>query len=76
MKRLPSDQYAELYGPTTGDRVRLGDTALFAEVEDDLTTKGDEAVFGGGKTLRDGMGMAPGVTNEEGALDLSSPTPS
>ena len=70
MKRLSSDRYADLYGPTTGDKVRLGDTSLFAEVERDLTTKGDEAVFGGGKTLRDGMGMAPGTTNEEGALDL------
>ena len=70
MRRLPSERYADLYGPTEGDKVRLGDTSLFAEVENDLTTYGDEAVFGGGKTLRDGMGMAPGVTNEEGALDL------
>jgi urease subunit alpha len=70
MRRLPSDRYADLYGPTTGDKVRLGDTSLFAEVERDLTEKGDEAVFGGGKTLRDGMGMSPGTTNEEGALDL------
>jgi urease subunit alpha len=70
MRRLPSDRYADLYGPTTGDKVRLGDTSLFAEVERDLTEKGDEAVFGGGKTLRDGMGMSPGATNEEGALDL------
>jgi len=70
MKRLSSDRYADLYGPTTGDKVRLGDTSLFAEVERDLTTYGDEAVFGGGKTLRDGMGMSPGATNEEGALDL------
>lgn len=50
-------QYAELYGPTTGDRVRLGDTELFAEVERDLTVPGEEAVFGGGKVLRDGMGQ-------------------
>ena len=70
MTELPRDDYADLYGPTTGDKVRLGDTSLFAEVERDLTTKGDEAVFGGGKTLRDGMGMSPGTTNEEGALDL------
>lgn len=66
---LDRDDYAELYGPTTGDRVRLGDTELFLEVERDFRTHGDEAVFGGGKTLRDGMGQAPGVTNEEGALD-------
>jgi len=63
------EAYAELYGPTEGDRVRLGDTALFAEVETDYRTHGDEAVFGGGKTLRDGLGMAPGVTQAEGALD-------
>jgi urease subunit alpha len=62
-------QYTDLYGPTEGSRVRLGDTELFAEVTDDLGTPGDEAVFGGGKTLRDGLGMAPGVTAEEGALD-------
>ncbi|MFB6107902.1 MAG: urease subunit alpha [Haloplanus sp.] len=61
--------YADLYGPTEGDRVRLGDTSLLAEVERDLRTPGDEAVFGGGKTLRDGQGMAPGVTQAEGALD-------
>jgi len=63
------ETYAELYGPTTGDRVRLGDTELFVEVETDLRTPGDEAVFGGGKTLRDGLGMSPGTTQEEGALD-------
>jgi urease subunit alpha len=66
---IDRDAYADLYGPTAGDRVRLGDTALYAEIEDDLRTPGDEAVFGGGKTLRDGLGMAPGVTQEEGALD-------
>jgi urease subunit alpha len=61
--------YADLYGPTEGDRVRLADTALRAEVETDYRTPGDEAVFGGGKTLRDGLGMAPDVTQAEGALD-------
>jgi urease subunit alpha len=66
---IDRDAYAELYGPTEGDRVRLGDTELFAKVETDYRTHGDEAVFGGGKTLRDGLGMAPGVTQEEGALD-------
>ena len=45
---IDRENYAELYGPTTGDKVRLGDTELFAEVEDDLRTHGDEAVFGGG----------------------------
>ena len=63
------EAYTELYGPTVGGSVRLGDTNLFIEVEEDYRTPGDEAVFGGGKTLRDGLGMAPGVTNEEGALD-------
>jgi len=66
---MDRDAYASLYGPTEGDKVRLGDTELFAEVEEDLRTHGDEAVFGGGKTLRDGLGQAPGVTQEEGAMD-------
>jgi len=61
--------YAEIYGPTTGDRVRLGDTALVAEVEEDLTVYGDECKFGGGKVLRDGMGQAAGVPDAR-ALDL------
>jgi urease subunit alpha len=61
--------YAEIYGPTTGDRVRLGDTGLLAEVERDLTVYGDECKFGGGKVLRDGMGQAAGVPDER-ALDL------
>ena len=66
---IDREAYAELYGPTEGDKVRLGDTELFAKVETDYRTYGDEAVFGGGKTLRDGLGMAPGITQEEGALD-------
>jgi urease subunit alpha len=61
-------QYADLYGPTTGDRVRLGDTCLVAEVEHDATVYGDECKFGGGKVLRDGMGQAAGVGDER-ALD-------
>jgi urease subunit alpha len=60
--------YADIYGPTTGDRVRLGDTGLVAEVEADATTYGDECKFGGGKVLRDGMGQAAGVSDER-ALD-------
>mgnify|MGYP001163725272 FL=1 len=60
--------YADLYGPTTGDRVRLGDTGLIAEVEDDATVYGDECKFGGGKVLRDGLGQAAGVSDES-ALD-------
>ncbi|MFO0588335.1 MAG: urease subunit alpha [Polyangiaceae bacterium] len=61
--------YADMYGPTTGDRVRLGDTQLFAEVERDLTTYGDECKFGGGKVLRDRQGQAAGVDDKD-ALDL------
>jgi urease subunit alpha len=67
---ISRERYAELFGPTTGDRIRLGDTSLIAEVERDTTVYGDECVFGGGKTLRDGLGLAPGVTAAEGALDL------
>ncbi|KXS12530.1 urease [Gonapodya prolifera JEL478] len=61
--------YADFYGPTTGDRVRLADTSLHLEVEHDYTVYGDECKFGGGKVLRDGMGQAAGVTDAE-ALDL------
>jgi urease subunit alpha len=60
--------YAEIYGPTTGDRVRLGDTDLILEVERDFGVPGDECMFGGGKVLRDGMGQAAGV-DDRGALD-------
>lgn len=56
--------YAEMYGPTTGDRVRLGDTELFIEVEKDYTTYGDEVKFGGGKVIRDGMGQSQRCANE------------
>jgi urease subunit alpha len=66
---LDREAYAELYGPTEGDRVRLGDTELLVEVEDDRRTHGDEAVFGGGKTLRDGLGQSPDTTSADGALD-------
>jgi urease subunit alpha len=63
-------QYAELYGPTAGDRFRLADTNLVCEVERDLTWPGEEAVFGGGKTIRDGMAQSSTLTNAAGALDL------
>src|SRR2546428_5259753 len=53
--------YAQMYGPTVGDRVRLADTELFIEIERDFTVYGDEVKFGGGKVLRDGMGQAPYV---------------
>jgi urease subunit alpha len=61
--------YAQTYGPTTGDRVRLADTELFIEIERDLTTYGDEVKFGGGKVIRDGMGQSP-ISNADGAVDL------
>ncbi|MGZ6141711.1 MAG: urease subunit alpha [Myxococcales bacterium] len=67
-RRISRRQYADLYGPTAGDKVRLGDTALVAEVERDLTVYGDECKFGGGKVLRDGQGQKSGATSAE-ALD-------
>jgi len=66
---IPRQQYADLYGPTTGDRIRLADTELWIEIEKDLTVPGDQAKFGGGKVLRDGMGQSSVATSEEGALD-------
>lgn len=67
---ISREKYAAMYGPTTGDKVRLADTSLVLEVEKDYTVYGDEIKFGGGKTLRDGMGQASGLTSEGGALDL------
>jgi urease subunit alpha len=67
-RRLPRAQYVGMFGPTTGDRVRLGDTALVVEVESDATTYGDECKFGGGKVLRDGQGQAAGRADAD-ALD-------
>ena len=55
-------KYANMYGPTTGDKVRLGDTELFIEIEKDHTVYGDEAKFGGGKTIRDGMAQSARAT--------------
>src|SRR5699024_7917999 len=63
--KMPRDQYAQMYGPTTGDSVRLADTDLFIQVEKDYTTYGEEVVFGGGKVIRDGMGQHPLVISEE-----------
>jgi len=68
--KIPRRQYADLYGPTVGDRVRLADTDLFIEVERDFTTYGDEVKFGGGKVIRDGMGQSARATSAEGALDV------
>jgi urease subunit alpha len=66
--RISRAAYADMYGPTTGDRVRLADTDLVIEVERDLTTYGEEVKFGGGKVIRDGMGQSQ-VTRAEGAVD-------
>ncbi|MDY6802501.1 MAG: urease subunit alpha [Cyanobacteriota bacterium] len=66
--RMDRRAYAETYGPTVGDRVRLADTDLFIEVERDYTTYGDEVKFGGGKVIRDGMGQSP-ISNADGAVD-------
>lgn len=63
-------KYANMYGPTTGDKVRLGDTELFIEIEKDYTVYGDEAKFGGGKTIRDGMAQSARATRSEGVLDF------
>ncbi len=63
---LPRRQYAELYGPTTGDAIRLADTELFLEIEKDYTVYGEEAVFGGGKVIRDGMGQNGQATRDSG----------
>jgi urease subunit alpha len=66
--RMSRRAYAETFGPTVGDRVRLADTELFIEVERDYTTYGEEVKFGGGKVIRDGMGQSP-ITNKNGAVD-------
>ena len=64
MAKMTRQAYAEMYGPTLGDRVRLGDTELIIEVEEDRTSYGDEVKFGGGKVIRDGMGQSQAVTEE------------
>ena len=68
MARIGRAAYADMFGPTTGDRVRLADTELFIEVERDLTTYGEEVKFGGGKVIRDGMGQSQ-ATRASGAVD-------
>src|SRR3981189_3775623 len=66
--RITRATYADMFGPTVGDRVRLADTELIVEVERDLTTYGEEVKFGGGKVTRDGMGQSQ-ATRAEGAVD-------
>ena len=68
MKSISRKSYADMYGPTTGDQVRLADTELFIEVEQALTTYGEEVKFGGGKVIRDGMGQSQ-YSRLKGAVD-------
>ncbi len=68
MSRISRQAYADMFGPTTGDKVRLGDSGLFLEVEDDLTIYGEEVKFGGGKVIRDGMGQSQ--VSDSVAMDL------
>src|ERR1700680_2496182 len=66
--RVPRAAYAAMFGPTTGDRIRLADTELFVEIESDRTIYGEEVKFGGGKVIRDGMGQSQ-VSRADGAVD-------
>ena len=68
--KISGEKYAMMYGPTVGDKVRLADTSLVIEVEKDYTTYGDEVKFGGGKTIRDGMGQSVKTCSRDGDLDL------
>jgi urease subunit alpha len=70
MAKMSRKDYAAMFGPTKGDAVRLGDTSLLAEVEHDYTVAGDECLHGGGKTLRDGLGMMAGHDSAAGSLDM------
>ena len=69
MSRIDRSSYAQMFGPTTGDAVRLADTELWAEIEKDYTVYGDECKFGGGKVIRDGMGQSSGALRSDGVLD-------
>jgi len=64
MTKISRSAYAEMFGPTVGDRVRLGDTELFIEVEKDHTIYGEEVKFGGGKVIRDGMGQSQRIARD------------
>ena len=66
--KMNRSAYADMFGPTVGDRVRLADTDLIIEVEKDFTVYGEEVKFGGGKVIRDGMGQSQ-ITNKQGAAD-------
>ncbi len=67
---MSREQYADMFGPTTGDAIRLADTELFAVIERDFTVYGDEVKFGGGKVIRDGMGQHPLAVRDDGVMDL------
>ena len=64
MPRIPRRAYADMFGPTTGDRVRLGDTEIVIQVEHDFAVYGEEIKFGGGKVIRDGMGQSQRTRRE------------
>ncbi len=70
MAKISRQEYNNLFGPTVGDKIRLGDTDLYVEIEKDLRGYGDEVVYGGGKTLRDGIALANTTTSDDGALDM------
>ncbi len=66
MKSMTREQYASMFGPTTGDAVRLADTDLWAEIEHDYAVYGEESKFGGGKVIRDGMGQSTSALRSDG----------
>lgn len=70
MPTISRKEYVSLFGPTVGDKIRLGETDLYIEIEKDLRGYGDESVYGGGKSLRDGMGADNNLTRDNGVLDL------
>ena len=70
MNKIDGKKYAAMFGPTVGDKIRLADTNLIIEIEKDFTHYGDEIKFGGGKTIRDGMGQSVNTTSKTGDLDL------
>ena len=70
MAKISRASYADMYGPTTGDKIRLADTELFIEVENDLTSYGEEVKFGGGKVIRDGMGQSQ-ISRKKDAVDTA-----
>jgi len=67
---ISKDKYANMFGPTTGDKIRLADSEIIIEIEKDYTVYGEECKFGGGKTVRDGMGQSATATRDQGVLDF------